>query len=340
MSLIYLYWFLLFTPTPKQPVELFKVGFYNVENLFDAVDDSLTFDEDFTPQGRLRWTESHVQKKIEQIAFVVAEINQSPGGPLILLGLAEVENRTLLEQLVNDPQIRHLNYHILHYDSKDHRGIDVALLYRPQYFRVENHQNYPLKLMDVQKQLPYHSRDQLLVSGYFKNEYWHVLVNHWPSRRGGQRASNPLREKAAYLQRNILDSVQTKHPRTRILSMGDFNDNPSDSSLKMLISPANEDSNYHPLKNAMTPLEQMGQGSLAYRDQWFLFDQILYSPESFSQTFGGSFWYQALIFNPHWLRTPQGKYQNYPYRMDTSGMELQGFSDHFPVLLLGAIEVD
>ena len=319
-----------------QQLSLFKVGFYNVENLFDAEDHPDFWDEAYTPDGHYGWTKTHVHQKIEQIANVIEALNITAGGPLILLGLCEVENLSLVQQICSHPKLKKFGYSYSHYESKDTRGIDVALLYQKQHFRLTYSQKYPLKLIDSKKQIPYYSRDQLWIGGYFKGEFWHIGVNHWPSRRGGEKRSRGLRQKAAYLQRKVIDSLQNLNPSSRILSMGDFNDNPSDKSLQFLTRVKDKSRNSSPLINPMGPLESPHQGSLAYRDRWFLFDQILYS-SSFIKSNGGSFWYRAQVFKPSWLVTPEGRYRGYPYRTHREGKLLEGFSDHFPVVLLGAI---
>ncbi|MGC6480008.1 MAG: hypothetical protein ACON42_06505 [Flavobacteriaceae bacterium] len=145
-----------------------------------------------------------------------------------------------------------------------------------------------------------------------------------------------LRSKAAWLQKSIIDSIQNSSPDNRVLIMGDFNDNPSDLSLQSLSSSEDSDPYAPPLINPMEVFESPNRGSLAYRDEWFLFDQFLYS-RHFLRSNGGSFWYRASVYHPPWLVTPQGRYKGYPYRTALSGKRLNGYSDHFPILLLGAI---
>ena len=319
-----------------QQLSLFKVGFYNVENLFDAEDHPDFWDEAYTPDGHYGWTKNHVHQKIGQLVSVIEALNKTAGGPLILLGICEVENLSLVQQICSHPKLQKFGYSYSHYESKDARGIDVALLYQKQHFRLTYSQKYPLKLIDSKKQIPYYSRDQLWIGGYFKGEFWHIGVNHWPSRRGGEKRSRGLRQKAAYLQRKVIDSLQNLNPSSRILSMGDFNDNPSDKSVQFLTRVEDTSRNSSPLINPMRPLESPHQGSLAYRDRWFLFDQILYS-SSFLKSNGGSFWYRAQVFKPSWLVTAEGRYRGYPFRTHREGKLLEGFSDHFPVVLLGAI---
>ena len=313
--------------------QVLEIGFYNVENLFDAEDDALTFDDDYTPKGRQRWTSRHVEQKINQLAQVIAAMAQhtSSGFP-VLLGLAEAENYLLLEQLTAHPLLRNAAYAIIHFDSPDPRGIDVALLYQPDYFLPTQIKKYPLFLKNPKTQNRLYTRDQLLVSGLLAGEQITVSVNHWPSRRGGQATSAPLRMTAARLQQRLMDSLYRTDPQAKIVVMGDFNDNPDDQSLLLLQTHATDKETFRPLTNPFLEKHKKGMGSLAFRDRWFLFDQVLISP-AWMPPNGGLRFKKARIFNPHWLYTPSGRYKNYPYRTQKRGRFLRGYSDHFPVLL-------
>lgn len=315
----------------SQEYQLHSIAFYNVENLFDTEDDPTTFDEDFTPKGSYHWTKEVFQQKIDQLATVMAGIGKATTkNPPLLIGLSEIENRTVLNTLLQHPQLQPYGYAISHFESPDSRGIDVALLYRKDYFLLENQKRYALRLVNPKTQFRTKTRDQLVVSGYFEGEYLAVLVNHWPSRRGGEKKSQPLRIKAAQLQRKIIDSLLQLDPPPKIISMGDYNDNPTNKSLKNLVNPNNKAlTAEEALFNPMLPLFKKGVGSLAYNDQWHLFDQILLS-SSWKQS-EDLFFVKAAVYNPEFLKTPRGKYQGYPFRMKIRGNTLEGYSDHFPV---------
>ena len=212
------------------------------------------------------------------------------------------------------------------------RGIDVALLYRKSLFLLESTKKYKLFLTDPKTQHRRTTRDQLVVSGFWHEVEFTISVNHWPSRRGGQKRSEASRNAAAQLQQKILDSIQRKNPSAYLISMGDYNDNPNDESVSLLTQKSNYRPHYEPLFNPMRKLFQNGIGSLAHRDRWHLFDQILLSQNWKSKK--GAVFIKSAVFNPPFLRNPEGKFRGYPYRTNVSGNTLNGYSDHFPVYVL------
>lgn len=307
------------------------VVFYNVENLFDTKDDPFTFDEAYTPEGDERWDEKILNQKMDQIASVLSKIRTKKTTPFpVLIGLAEVENYSVVQRLAQHPKLLDGAFEVLHFDSRDARGIDVALLYSTHHFIPLETQHIPLALHRSEGAQKYYSRDVLVVQGVLMGEEIFVTVNHWPSRRGGLEKSNPLRLAAAQQQLKILDSIYRLQPKAKILVMGDFNDNPNNQSLQLLENAQSRYPNYLPLQNSMRPLFNQGGGSLAHNDRWFLFDQMLWSPFWFSNTTGLAV-ESVHIFHPKWLYTPRGKYRGYPYRTTRKGKYLFGFSDHFPV---------
>ncbi len=311
------------------------IAFYNVENLFDVKNDSLVFDDERTPEGAYGWSLERYQRKIANITKVLSEIGNtinktSPD----IIGLCEIENREVLEDLVNHPYLRDKEYGIVHQNSPDERGIDVALLYRRSTFLPVSYQSRRLLLFDEEGYRDY-TRDQLVVSGILDDEPWYFIVNHWPSRSGGTLRSRPNRMAAAYLNKRIIDSIQRLHPDAKIISMGDFNDDPRDASLKKMLNTVGIkkqlDSAY--LVNPMKSLYRKGQGTLAYRDKWNLFDQFLVTPNVILDREGYFFW-KAKIFAPHYLKTDTGRYKGYPYRTYVGTTYQGGYADHFPVYLL------
>ena len=318
-----------------QQAHLYSIAFYNVENLFDPENNPNTFDDDYTPEGRHRWTPVLLHQKINQLAKVIVAVGkqQTRNAPIII-GLAEVENRNVLELLIVHPKLRPFDYGIVHYDSPDARGIDVALLYQKEQFTLDDSKRYGLELINPKTQLKKTTRDQLVVGGYLAGEHLYLLVNHWPSRRGGEKRSEAGRVAAAYLQRRIIDSLQRLETTVKIIAMGDFNDNPINKSIQLLVKPDQKGyfKYFIPLFNPMENLFQNGLGSLAYNDRWFLFDQILISKTLKQGT--GLRGIKASIFNPIGLQTPEGRYKGYPFRNQIKGKKLVGYSDHFPVYLL------
>tara|TARA_R100000935_G_scaffold57704_1_gene92268 strand:- start:251 stop:1327 length:1077 start_codon:yes stop_codon:yes gene_type:complete len=320
----------------RKDYNIYTVAFYNVENLFDTEDDPITFDDDRTPLGKDLWTVEKYQDKIKNIAKVISEIGkQTTNTAPTIIGLCEVENLQVLEDLVKNPLIAKFNYQIVHYDSPDRRGIDVALLYQSSLFTLNESQSKRLliyELEDPTKRV--YTRDQLVVSGSLNGEEIHLIVNHWPSRGGGEAKTNYRREKAAQLNNEIIDSIYQKNPYSKIISMGDFNDGPNNKSFKKVLKTSNDRQtiSVQELYNPMEILSKNGIGSLAYRDGWNLFDQILVS-ESLLGSRGGLQFYQAAIFNMPYLITLSGQYRGYPFRSyDYSGYT-GGYSDHFPVYM-------
>jgi hypothetical protein len=311
------------------------IAFYNVENLFDINNDTLVFDDERTPSGRYRWTLKRYQKKIRDIASVLSEIGITERhGPPDIIGLCEVENLSVLKDLVRHPKLYDSEYGIVHYDSPDERGIDVALLYRKQTFLPISIKKHRLVILNNDRQRDY-SRDQLVVSGLLSSELVYLIINHWPSRSGGQLRSQPHRVKAAELNKHIIDSISKISPSPRIISLGDFNDNPTDYSMKMVLElkTAKAFVGDSVLYNPMGTMYQKGIGTLAYRDQWSLFDQIYMSGNLIENNAVLKFW-KAGVFNPSYLITQQGPYKGYPLRTYSGGRYTGGYSDHFPVYAL------
>ena len=311
------------------------VGFYNLENLFDTLidpDPNKILQEDFTPKGPKGWTSQRYHEKLENMAKVISELGTdvTPDG-VAMLGVSEVENATVLEDLVKEDAIKDRNYQIVHYDSPDKRGIDVGLIYNPNYFKVESSRSVSLRTIDT----TFYTRDQLLVSGYLHDEKVHVIVAHWPSRRGGEKRSRPRREAAAKLGKMIIDSIQNVEPDAKIFYMGDLNDDPTDSSVKNYLKGNGKKDGLK--KNQMyNPWEtyyKKGIGTLAYRDTWNLFDQILLSPALTDKDYSSYKLYKTSIFKKSYLINSSGQYKGYPYRTFAGGAYTGGYSDHFPVYL-------
>lgn len=314
--------------------EVRTVAFYNLENLFDTVNDSLVGDDDRTPDGRDRWTEARLDRKLKNLSATLASLGSEYGAnPPDLLGVCEVENREVLERLVRQPALDPYDLGIIHFDSPDPRGIDVALVYRKDHFFPEESFSFRLLLFDESGWRKY-TRDQLVVGGFLGPDRVFVLVNHWPSRGGVPAVTREFRKAAALRQRFLIDSLLYRHPGTRVISMGDFNDNPVDPSMKILTGKKAEGAETGSSALLFNPMEKMyrrGIGSLAYRDRWNLFDQILFSQAwTVPGPPGFRFW-KAGVFQGGPLKTPQGRYQGYPFRTYAGGIYQGGYSDHFPV---------
>lgn len=318
----------------SQEYKIATVAFYNLENLFDCEDDELTFDNDYTPLGKNNWTENRLDDKLEKLAYTISNIgknkaNQSP----VLLGVAEVENRNVLDRLIDHPNLQHTDYGIAHFDSPDRRGIDVALLFDRRVFKFTNAQKHRLDLKTEFDEVVY-TRDQLCVSGYLGKDLIYCIVNHWPSRRGGQKRSEPRRIQAAKLTKRVIDSINQITKNAKVIIMGDFNDNPNNKSFKKILNTKKvktADSNWNYLYNPMESMYQKGLGSLGYRDQWSLFDQIILSKSLLDST-DWHLW-SSHIYNSKYLKNGSGRYKGYPKRTFAGGKYQSGYSDHFPVYL-------
>ncbi|MBK6948691.1 MAG: endonuclease/exonuclease/phosphatase family protein [Haliscomenobacter sp.] len=334
--LLALFFFIASLPVFSQDkYRLALVGFYNFENLFDPIDSPDTDDAEFTPSGLNGWTKERYQEKLRKLSQVISEIgsDQSPDG-LALLGVAEIENRGVLEDFARQEKVAARNYQIVHFDSPDPRGIDVALLYQAKYFQVTSSQTIPMASYASNGEVR-GTRDILYVRGLFDGEPLHVLVNHWPSRSGGEKATQPLRNAAAMLCKKVIDSLQRIDPAVKVLVMGDLNDDPVSPSVKEVLnakkSPA--EAGIGAMFNPMYDYYKKGLGTLAYRDAWNLFDQILLSAGIADQKAQGYRFFQAKVFNPPYMCQTSGPFRGYPLRTFAGGEYLNGYSDHFPVFV-------
>lgn len=321
----------------KKAYKVNTIAFYNLENLFDTENDPLTYDDDRTPDGKDHWTEEIYQDKLKNMAKVMAEIGAEVSGSApTIIGVCETENRKVLEDLVNQETLVEQDYGIIQFDSPDRRGIDVALLYKKKLFIPTDYKAKELLIYDDNdKSKRVFTRDQLVVSGMLDGEKIHLIVNHWPSRSGGEKRSRSKRIKAAKLNRQIIDSIFSDDPYAKIITMGDLNDDPSNTSIKDHLNAKRKTSELgiKELYNPMEDLAKQGYGSLAYRDSWNLFDQIIISTELTKKDFSSYRFYQAGIYNKTYLVNAHGRYKGYPYRSFASGSYTGGYSDHFPVYI-------
>ncbi|WP_430812328.1 MULTISPECIES: endonuclease/exonuclease/phosphatase family protein [unclassified Carboxylicivirga] len=308
------------------------IGFYNLENLFDTIDAPDVRDEEFTPDGRKAWTQARYKAKLQHMAQVISSLSDTVGQEYpAIVGLCEVENRTVVEDLVKEKSLAGGDYQIVHQDSPDRRGIDVALIYRSDLFNPETIKAIPLMIYDAEDSSRIYTRDQLLVSGLLGNEKIHLLVNHWPSRYGGEERSRPLRKEAALLSRSIVDSLLALDEGAKVLVMGDLNDDPHNVSVKDVLrgrtrSELTGDDVYNPFARK----HQAGEGTLCYRGKWNLFDQIILT-QGLLGSEQGLRYEDALVYSYAHLKVPEGKYKGYPFRTYVGNRHDGGYSDHFPV---------
>jgi len=319
----------------KQDYKIMTIAFYNLENLFDTINTPGVYDEEFTPDGSKSWTGKNYWDKQTNLAKVLSELGTdlNPAGPAII-GVAEIENRSVLEDLAAMPAIADRQYQVVHYDSPDRRGVDVAMFYNPRLYRLLESRALPVNIKNLDGR-PLITRDILYTKGILDGDTIHVMVNHWPSRRGGEAASRPLRSGCAAIARAVSDSIRLQNPHAKIIVMGDLNDDPNNESVfKVLeakpdIKKVKEDQFYNPFYK----FYKKGMGSNAYQDAWSLFDQIMVSYGFVDKNVGGYQFYTATIYNPPYMQQKSGRYKGYPFRTFDGDTYISGYSDHYPTFI-------
>ena len=314
----------------KRNFKIHTVAFYNLENLFDTINDVNKNDE-ASPIMEIRFNRGKIyREKVSNMAEVISQIGYDvTKRPPSILGICEVENRMVVEDLISDKKLRKYNYGIVHYESPDDRGIDVGLIYNKDVFKVKNSSSHDVFITGNNSSKRRNTRDQLVVSGHLDGELMHFIVNHWPSRG----ADETKRIAAAEVNNFIIDSLRNKYESPKIITMGDFNDDPFDKSIKKIlgakknISDVNKNDMYNPFE---TILVDEGVGSNAYRDKWQLFDQIILSEPFLDKNYKDYQLYKAGVFNKSFLINKKGKFKGYPFRSFSYGTFTGGYSDHLP----------
>lgn len=320
----------------KKNYQVTAVAFYNFENLFDTNDDpNNRGDDEFLPNGPYHYTPDIYHQKLHNLATVLQRLGTdiTPDGPAII-GTAEIENDQVLQDLTAQPEIKDRNYQFVHFDSPDSRGIDVAMLYNPKYFRVLAAEALKTDISQYGEKGG-RTRDVLHVTGILSGDTVHVFVNHWPSRRGGEAASAPLRAIAAGVSKKVTDSLMKANPATKVIIMGDLNDDPTSPSVaKVLGATGNKEKvGQTGLFNPWVAFYNNGIGTLGYDDRWNLFDQIMISGQWLKEGDGHWKYYKAEVFNREFLRNNFGQYKGYPHRSFEGNNWANGYSDHFPTII-------
>lgn len=311
------------------------IGFYNLENFYDTVNNPMVDDEEFLPNSERHYNTRIFLDKVSRLASVIAQmgVDINPEG-LALLGVAEIENDTVLNILVNHKDLKARGMKIVHYNSPDVRGVDVGLLYNPKYFTPLYSAPLFVKLPGGSKD-SYFTRDILYVKGLMDGDTIHVMVNHWPSRSGGEERSIPARAAAAAVAKKVVDSLMITNPRSKVVIMGDLNDDPISPSLTKVLGTKGKisDVKEKEIFNPWVDFYKKGIGTLAYQDAWGLFDQVVISQAWLDKEQKGYFFYRANIFNKEFLVQQTGKYKGYPKRTWDGTTYNYGYSDHFPVFV-------
>ncbi len=317
-----------------EDTDSFRIMFYNVENLFDPYDDSLTRDEEFTPEGERYWTNYKFYDKLNKVYKVIMAV----GGwePPAIVGLCEIENRFVLEKLIDETPLKNFGYRIVHHESPDRRGIDVALLYRESCFEPFYDEAIKVTFAD---DTAYHTRDILYVKGLLgQREMLHIFINHWPSRYGGYLATVERRNTAAQILKTHTDSILSVNPETAIVIMGDFNDGPTDESISKVIGAGNPDEEivlgrYYNI--TLADQDGWNHGTIKYRADWDIFDQVIVSGYLLNDESGVQVYLdRAVIFHEDFLLEEDDRYLGIkPYRTFTGFKYNGGYSDHLPVYI-------
>ncbi len=311
----------------------YVVAFYNVENLFDTINDPCNADEDMLPLSDRAWNTAKYRAKLSGLARVIADMSRADGFPAVI-GIAEAENRGVLEDLAAEPSVAAAGYSVCHYDSPDRRGVDVGFLYRSDLFAVEG--SRPYRAADDDDIV---TRDHAALWGRLGGERFFFLAVHWPSRRGGVEFTAPLREACARRVRAIVDSVRLADSEMRVVVMGDMNDNPSDRSVADVLGAVVREARLRAgsLYNPFAAVKRSGRGSTVYDRRWNLYDNIIVSDNLVHATDGSLRLCSAdgskrkgFVFRRDYMVTRRGE-----PRPTFRGTEYAGgCSDHLPVYII------
>jgi predicted extracellular nuclease len=333
--LFLIYFGLMLQSWGQTSYKMIAVGFYNLENLFDTVNDTIINDEDFLPTGKNSWTDDKYAEKQANMAYAISQIakEHTPAG-LSVFGVSEIENKKVLEDLSKQAALADRNYQIVHFDSPDRRGVDVGLMYNPSHFKPLDARAIPLLVYENGERE--YTRDILFCTGLLDGDTFTFLVNHWPSRRGGEEASAYKRNKGAQICRQIVDSLYKVNPHHKVVIMGDLNDDPTSESIKLHLRAKYKASDVHSgdVFNPMWDYYNRGLGSNAFRDSWSLFDQLMFNYPLMDKHEKGYRYHKAFVFNKQFLIQNFGQYKGYPFRTFSGETYQGGYSDHFPVYAL------
>lgn len=314
---------------------LYSVAFYNLENLFDTTHDEGKNDYEYLPDGANKWTETKYQAKLKNMSEILSLLatDRLPMGPAII-GVSEIENRRVLEDLLKQPALAERGYEIIHYDGEDKRGVECAFLYNPKFFHVNSTGLLPYV---YENDTIHKTRGFLVADGELAGEHFVCIVNHWPSRA----AASPARERAGEQVRAIKDSLQRIDPSVKIVIMGDMNDDPMDKSMAVALGAKRKakDTGKLDLFNPWWDTLKKGYGTLMYQGKWNLFDQIVFTGSCLNNDYSSLTYYKHEIFRRDFMFQNSGKYKGYPKRTHAGGVWLNGYSDHLPTIVYFLKEV-
>ena len=305
----------------------FCVAFYNVENLFDIEDDPFTSDDEFTPNGEKKWNLKRYNHKLNNIASVFLGIDSEL--PLFI-GVCEVENKIVLKDLISSSSLKSANYDIVHYDSPDTRGIDVGFLYKKDFFSVLSTESLEINFVNNPDVL---TRDILYVKGVLNKEIVHVFVNHWSSRRNGEKETEYKRLTAAKVLKNKIEMIQNHSPKAKILVMGDFNDYPNNKSLEKVLE-ASLQPKSNGFYNLATKLDRSEKGTHFYNDEWGMLDQMMVSNSWLASKTGNVLKSKTIeVYDDEKVLFQHRSFGGIPNKTYSGDKYHGGYSDHLAISL-------
>jgi len=306
----------------------FLVVNYNVENLFDTIDDPYKFDESFIPQGKKHWTSKRYEDKLQKLAYVIQQIDAEKMPDVV--GLVEIENQTVLEDLIAQKELTRADYKIVHHEGPDARGIDCAMLYKPSSFEVIKSTFYRV---DMANNPRFKTREILYVKGKVKaaKDEVHIFVNHWPSRRGGEEKSAPKRALAASVLRHAVDSILATDAMAKIIIIGDFNDETDNKSITQVLGASTDSDAVLYNTSAKEDAQQLGSYHYWKTKKWNMLDQMIISKGLRNATDGiMATNLEMHIFKPQWLLHKDKDGAESPSKTYGKGY-YGGYSDHLPI---------
>jgi len=339
---------LLASPAMAQRGRSYVIGFYNLENLFDTYHDEGKNDYEYLPDGANQWTEAKYEKKLHNMATVIRAMKEDNKVWHAVLGVSEIENRHVLEDLVIQPEIAEADYQIIHYDGPDRRGVDVALLYRPAALKVLESRSIPFDFdsdiafsLTKEEQDDFRTRDILMVRGLLGGEMFAFFVAHLPSRTGGK--GGDLRSRGGEIMYREAMKLMEQYPGIKIVAMGDMNDNPTDDSMAVYMRAKEKIADVGP-EDFFSPFLSMykaGYGSLAYQGEWNIYDIIVVNSSLVNARKGQlglipivKDKYYGRVFHKPFMTQQEGQYKGTPFRTSSGGAFIGGYSDHYPTYIV------
>lgn len=325
----------MLSASAQKKYNVYGIGFYNQENLFDTCHDEGKNDYDFLPGGSYKWDKLKYTHKLQNMSKALADLGTDllPGGCAII-GMAEVENSNALDDLIAQPELKARGYKYVHVEGPDRRGIDCAMLYNPQLFTLRDVELWPY-VPELEADSAFYTRGYLTVSGILAGEPLSVIVCHWPSRFSGSF----YREVAGRQVKAVKDSLMRADPQRKVIVMGDMNDDPQNRSMAVELSAKGkiEDVGDDDMFNPWWKVLDSGTGTLSYNGSWNLFDQIVLSPNLLDRNqtkdYSSLTYLRCQIQKRDYLVQREGKYKGSPKRTTAGGVWLDGYSDHLPTVV-------